>query len=95
MSYTIHPDSGEATDATFEELVAVGGTDTRPAATTTDPFALLPAILQRNAKVTLHHNGAFHKDYLQHMPDAGFAFVMRRNPCSLRVDWSVPFTNFK
>ena len=45
--------------------------------------------------MTLDHNGAFHKGYLQHTPDAGFAFVVRRNPRSLRVDWSVPLPDFK
>ena len=94
-SYTIHLDSGETTDAAFEELVAAGRTDAPPTATPADPFASLPVILQRNAKVTLDHNGAFHKGYLQHTPDAGFAFVVRRNPRSLRVDWSVPLPDFK
>ena len=64
----------------------MGRTDAPPATTTADPFASLPVILQRNTKVTLNHNDAFHKGYLQHTLDAGFAFAMRCNPRSLRVD---------
>ena len=42
----------------------------------------------------MDHNGSFHKGYLQHSPEGGFLFDVRRNPRSTKVDWSVNLPDF-
>jgi hypothetical protein len=59
-----------------------------------NPFESLPYILQRNAKITIDHNGAFHKVYLEHSPEVGFQFSACRAPNSKKALWSVPLPDF-
>ena len=43
----------------------------------------------------MDHKGGFHKGYINHSPENGFQFIVRRNARSIKVDFSVPLPNFK
>jgi hypothetical protein len=62
--------------------------------TDTDPFRSLPHIFKRHSKVTIDHNGAFHKGFLDHTPEGGFRFVAKCNATAKTILWSVPLLDF-
>ena len=93
--YVIHLDNGTTTEATFEDLTKVGTPTASPNSTTPSAFEGLPSFLQHNSKITMDHDGAFHKGYLQYTTEGGFCFEVRRNPRSRKVEWTVPLPGFK
>ena len=96
FAYTILLDDGTTIDSTFEDLVKVGSTDQPPTdSSDISIFDGLPYFLHNNSKITMDHNGSFHKGYLQYDKATGFQFVVRRNSRSLKVDWCVPLPDFK
>ena len=42
----------------------------------------------------MDHEGSYHKGFLQHTPDGGFRFEVRRNPRSKKIDFTVPLPDF-
>lgn len=62
--------------------------------TASNPFQPLPYILQRNSKITIDHNCAFHKGYLVHTVQGGFIFEACHAPNSKQPLWSVPLPDF-
>ena len=91
--YTIHLDTGATVEVTFEDLVPP--TTSSPVEPTDNAFDGLPHFLSQDAKVTLDHNGAYHKGFLHYSPDAGFQFIVKRNLRSTKVDFVVPLPNLK
>ena len=64
-TYTIVLDGGTTTDCSFEDLVQVGSPDAAPTTDSNiDLFSSLPHFLQRNSKLTMDHEGDFHKGYV-------------------------------
>ena len=55
----------------------------------------LPYFLRPNAKVTMDHDGAFHKGCIHYLSEGGFKFIDCRNSQSRTIDWSVLLPNFK
>eukprot|EP00956_Cyclotella_meneghiniana_P038057 scaffold148302_cov51-Cyclotella_meneghiniana.AAC.2 len=95
--YVVALDNGTTTEVDFTELTEQlphSPTDKTSSSTASSPFASLPYILQRNAKITIDHKGAFHKGYLDHTPEGGFQFVAKRAPNSKKHLWSVPLPDF-
>ncbi|KAL7538082.1 hypothetical protein ACHAWF_005990, partial [Thalassiosira exigua] len=94
-NYVVHLDDGTTIDQSFEEIVALTPPREGPTFDVPDPFSSLPHFLQRHSKLTMDHQEAFHKGFLNHTPEGGFQFGVRRNVCSTKVDWSVDLPNFK
>ena len=55
----------------------------------------IPHFLRHNSKVIMDHKGALHKGYINYSPETGFHFIVRRNPRSIKVDFSVSLPDFK
>jgi hypothetical protein len=95
QTYTVLLDDGTTHVLTFSDLL-------NPATDTTiDPrapdtvWAGLPSkYLHQDAKITLEHDGTYHKGYLQYTRDRGFDFVVRRNPRSKKIDFRVALPDF-
>jgi hypothetical protein len=94
--YVIHLDDGTTIEKEFQDLAPTIHTSTGDviASQASNPFEPLPYILKRNAKITIDHNGAFHKGYLEHSPEGGFQFSACRAPYSKKALWSVPLPDF-
>ena len=43
----------------------------------------------------MDYKGVFYKGYINYSPENGFQFIVRRNARSRKVDFSVPFPDFK
>ncbi|KAL7541560.1 hypothetical protein ACHAWF_006964, partial [Thalassiosira exigua] len=72
--YVVLLDDGTTVERTFEALMSASPTSSSATDVLPDPFASLPSFLQRNAKLTMDHEGAFHKGYLGHTAEGGFRF---------------------
>jgi hypothetical protein len=94
-TYTVLLDDGTTTEILFEDLVNPMVSPSEAPTSTPNPFDGLPYFLSNGSKVTLDHNGAFHKGFMHYSPDAGFQFVVKRNLRSTKIDLSVPLPNFK
>eukprot|EP00956_Cyclotella_meneghiniana_P035945 scaffold119809_cov102-Cyclotella_meneghiniana.AAC.2 len=95
--YVIQLDDGTTKEVDFSELAPQtqhSPSESFSSESPSSPFATLPYILQRNSKVTIDHQGAFHKGYLDHTPEGGFSFVAKRAPNSKKHLWSVPLPDF-
>ncbi|KAL7549847.1 hypothetical protein ACHAWF_013106, partial [Thalassiosira exigua] len=93
-SYAILLDDGTTVERSFEDLTSSSPADRPPSETAPNPFASLPHFLQLNAKLTMDHEGSFHKGYLGHTPEGGFRFEVRRNLRSTKIDRTVPLPDF-
>jgi hypothetical protein len=93
--YTILLDDGTTVERKFEDLL--DPTDSSPPSATdvVNPFAGLPSFLHEGQKVTVDHNGAFHKGFIHHSPSAGFHIAVKRNLRSTKNDFTVPLLNFR
>lgn len=80
-------------DLAFEDLIEP--VSISPAEPTSNPFDGLPHFLSQNAKITLDHNGAYHKGFLEHSPEGGFQFVVKRNLRSSKIDFVVPLRDLR
>ena len=74
--YTTILDGGITTRCLFEELITSipyvpAAQANQPAS---DPFLSLPHQFQWNSKLTIDHNGSFHKGFLTRMPNEVFFF---------------------
>ena len=94
-TYTIHLDSNDTIEVFFEDLTTPQHEQSAADAALQNAFSGLPAFLSNNAKVTMDHNGAFHKEFLSHSPEYGFQFVIKRNLRSTKVDFTIPLPNFQ
>ena len=96
--YAVHLDDGTTVEATYEQLV-LGTVSSDPPESKTVPTTIdsdgMPHFLRPDSKVTLDHNGAYHKGFIQRTPQGGYVFEVRRNVRSPKVDWSLPLPNFK
>ena len=97
-TYTVLLDDGTTQDVQFHQLQ---DPSEKPTSLPTDPTTYtntrisgLPHDLQPNCKVTMDHNGAFHKGYLVHDAATGFSFEYRRHPRASKPEWTVPLPNF-
>ena len=96
--YTIQLDNGTTIEQSYEQVVSTQLTSHTAAPSAASDAARvsgIPACFQHNAKVTLDHEGSFHKGFISYSETAGFHFVVRRNLRSTKVDWSTPLHDFK
>jgi hypothetical protein len=94
-TYTVLLDDGTTTELLFEDLINPIVSPSEAPSPTLNPFNGLPYFLSNGSKVTLYHNGSFHKGFMHYSPDAGFQFVVKRNLWSTKIDFSVTLPNFK
>ena len=94
--YTVLLDNGTTTTISFEDLTS----DSHRESSSDSPpipnsHSNLPHFLQSGCKVTMDHDGAYHKGYIYCSPEGGYQFVVYRNHRSNSIDFSVPLHNFK
>lgn len=96
-SYVVHFDDGTSADVTYEDLISsMPEHSSTPAPDqSTNVFDGLPSFLQQDSKLTIDHNGAFHRGYLHYSPQGGFAFVHRKTSRSKRIEWTVPLPDLR
>ena len=89
-------DNGTTTTISFEDLTS---DSQRESSSDLPPIpnshSDLPHFLQPGCKVTMDHDGAYHKGYIYCSPEGGYQFVVYRNHRSTSIDFSVPLRNFK
>jgi hypothetical protein len=75
QKYVINLDDGTTTECEFSELAPQinSPSDSFSSTTQSDPFQTLPHIFRQNSKITIDHNGSFHKGYLHYDPKGAFA----------------------
>ena len=93
--YVIHLDNGTTIELSYEDLVTRDSPSDPANAPSVPTFDGLPAFLQQDSKITLDHNGAFHRGYLHYSDQGGFAFVHRKTARSKRIEWSVPLPDLR
>ena len=93
--YVIHLDNGTTIEMSYEDLVALDAPSAPQLSPNAPTFDGLPAFLQQDSKITLDHNGAFHRGYLHYSDQGGFAFVFRKTARSTRIEWSVPLPDLR
>jgi transposase InsO family protein len=98
-TYVVQLDDGKTIECDFSTLAPQITSSSLPSdhissATSADPFDSLPYILKRNSKITLDHQGAFHKGYLDHTFEGGFVFAYKRAPNAKKPLWTVPLPDF-
>ncbi|KAL7459292.1 hypothetical protein ACHAWC_010958 [Mediolabrus comicus] len=96
-SYVVHLDDGTSAEVTYEDLISsMPEHSSTPAVDPpTTAFDGLPSFLQQDSKITIDHNGAFHRGYLHYSPQGGFAFVHRKTSRSKRIEWTVPLPDLR
>ena len=52
-------------------------------------------MFQHGSKVTLDHNGSYHKGFVHYSRENGFDFVVKCNLHSSKVSWSTPIHDFE
>jgi hypothetical protein len=92
--YTILLDNGSTVERKFEDLLDPTEPSAPTASDITDPFACMPHFLSEGQKVTVDHNGAFHKGFIHHSPSAGYHVAVKRNLRSSKNDFTVPLPQF-
>jgi len=96
IQYTIQLDDGTTIESSFEDLTKAGKSTSAPTPLPADSLLEgIPHCLHPHSKVTMDHNGTFHKGYIHVTPEGGFQFAVRRNARSSKIDWTVPLPNFK
>ena len=65
----------------------------KPDISPSDSSHLLPPFLRLNSKITLDHEGQFHKGYLSKTPDGPYCFVYKSHINKKVPDWIVPLPN--
>jgi len=65
----------------------------RDATSGSDSSHLLPPFLRLNSKITLDHEGRYHKGYLTKSPDGVYCFSYKSHVNKKHPDWSVPLPN--
>jgi hypothetical protein len=94
--YTVLLDDNTTQELTYQQLILPS--DATPPVDPAEPSTVWAGIpsryLHQDAKITLEHEGTYHKGYLNYSPTSGFEFVLRRNIRSKKVDFRVPLPNF-
>jgi hypothetical protein len=94
--YTVLLDDNTTQELTYQQLILPS--DATPPVDPAEPSTVWAGIpsryLHQDAKITLEHEGTYHKGYLNYSPTSGFEFVVRRNIRSKKVDFRVPLPNF-
>jgi hypothetical protein len=94
-TYTILLDDGTTIERKFEDLLDPTESSEPAASDAVNPFAGLPSFLSEGSKITVDHNGAFHKGFIHHSPTLGFHVAVKRNLRSNKVDFTVPLPSFR
>jgi transposase InsO family protein len=79
-TYVIQLDNGTTIECDFSELAPHtlnSQSESITSSTSTDPFDTLPYILKRNSRITIDHDGAFHKGYLDHIFEGGLRLCLQ------------------
>eukprot|EP00804_Cyclotella_cryptica_P008738 CCRYP_018465-RC/>CCRYP_018465-RC protein AED:0.27 eAED:0.26 QI:0/-1/0/1/-1/0/1/0/969 len=94
--YTVLLDDNTTAELTFQQLLSPTETHAPidPAAPATVWAGIPSRYLHQDAKITLEHDGVYHKGYLNYSPESGFEFIVRRNMRSKKIDFKVPLPNF-
>ena len=94
--YTILLDDNTTKELTYDDLLQPP--TSVPPVDPTSPSTVWAGIpsryLHQDAKITLEHEGAYHKGYLNYSPESGFEFIVRRNLRSKKIDFKVPLPDF-
>eukprot|EP00956_Cyclotella_meneghiniana_P030923 scaffold79637_cov24-Cyclotella_meneghiniana.AAC.1 len=94
--YTVLLDDNTTHELTYQDLLSpcpdLPAVD--PAAASTVWSGIPSRYLHQDAKITLEHDGTYHKGYLNYSQESGFEFIVRRNLRSKKVDFRVPLPNF-
>jgi len=93
--YVIHLDNGTTIEMSYEDLVRLDSPSDLTQTPKAPTFDGLPSFLQQDSKITLDHNGAYHRGYLHYSDQGGFAFVHRKTARSKRIEWSVPLPDLR
>ena len=80
-------DSGIIIEQRYDDLIKAGLDDNYPTPSNN--------VVQHDFKVTMDHEGEFHKGYIYFYPDLGFQLDVPRNTHSSKIDLSVSFQHFK
>jgi hypothetical protein len=94
-TYTVHLDTGNTVEVLYEDLFDPIESKHAVSSDLSDAFAGLPAFLSNGSKVTLDHNGTYHKGFLHYSPEGGFQFQVKRNLRSSKIDFVIPLPDFK
>jgi hypothetical protein len=94
-TYTVLLDAGNTVEVLYEDLFDPITTKQATESDLPDAFSGLPVFLSNGSKVTLDHNGTFHKGFLHYSREGGFQFQVKRNLRSTKVDFVVPLPDFK
>lgn len=94
--YTVLLDDNTTHELTYQDLLSpsVDLPEVDPAAASTVWSGIPSRYLHQDAKITLEHDGTYHKGYLNYSPESGFEFIVRRNTRSKKIDFRVPLPNF-
>ena len=95
--YVILLENGITVEISYNDLIKDSRDDTSTPKSPSNAAALevVTHFLFHDSKVTMDHNGEFHKGYINYSPENGFQFIVRRNARSRKVDFSVPLPDFK
>ena len=75
VNYTILLDDSSAIESSFEDLTKAGKADAPPTpATVESSLEGIPRCLHPGSKITMDHNGTFHKGYIHFTPKGGLPF---------------------
>lgn len=96
MKYTVLLDNNTTHELTFNDLLTppADSPPVDPSAPSTVWAGIPSRYLHQDAKITLEHDGTYHKGYLNYSPESGFEFLVRRNVRSKKIDFRVPLPNF-
>jgi hypothetical protein len=94
-TYVVHMDDGTTLEVDFAELAPPEQQQIHsPSDALPDPQHSLPVWLRHDSKVNMDARGAYHKGYINYSPEHKFRFVVRKNPCSRKIDWFEPLPDF-
>jgi hypothetical protein len=96
-TYVVQLNNGTTIECDFSTLAPQTAnlhSDQLTSPASADPFDSMPYILKCNSKITIDHQGAFHKGYLDHTFEGGFVFAYKRAPNAKKPLWTVPLPDF-
>jgi hypothetical protein len=94
-TYTVLLDDGTTTEVPFEALVDPIDRSIPQGTSLANVYDGLPAFFSEGSKVTIDHNGTFHKGFLHYSPEGGFHVQIKRNLRSTKIDFAVPLPDFR
>jgi hypothetical protein len=93
-TYTVLLNNGTTTEVPFETLIDPIERSAPEGPTLASAYEGLPAFFSEGSKVTINHNGAFHKGFMHFSPEGGFQVQIKHNLRSTKVDFAVPLPDF-